>query len=119
MRQTVGDLLRNILDIEYGFVRERLGQIGVPCNAREQLDIAHRRDERALILGRKGAVDPIEQVREGNTNVLPAFADHDADRRPRERNQTRGDCSAVGTKTVDKTERTPAATEHENARLVA
>ena len=36
----------------------------------EQLDVAQRRDERALVLGRKRAIDPIEQTASA---AIPTF----------------------------------------------
>ena len=119
MGQTFGDIFGNVFDVEHGLIAQRRREFGVPLHAREQLDVAHRRDERALVFGREGAIDPFEQIRERDADVLPRVADDDTDRRPRKRNQTRGDRAALGAKTIDETQRTAAAAQDEDVRLVA
>jgi len=61
MGEAVCDFLGHVLDVEHRVVGEGFGQIGVPLHAREQLDVTHRRDERALVFRWKRAIDPIEQ----------------------------------------------------------
>ena len=119
MGQPFGDFLGNVFDVEDAALVDTLGQRCVPSDASEQLDVAHRRDERALVFRRKRAIDPIEKTGKRDAGVLPRIADRDAGRRPRNRDQSRGDGAALGSKTVDDGERAPVSAQDENARLLA
>jgi len=49
---------------------------------------------------------------------LPGFTDHDADRRPGQRDEPRGNRATLRAEAIDEGERAAAAAEYEDARLV-
>jgi hypothetical protein len=91
----------------------------VPADAREELDVAHRRNECAVVFGRKGAIDPIVESVERDADVLPRVTGNDADRRPRQRYETCGNGTAFGEEAIDDGQRAEVAAEDEDARLLA
>ncbi len=119
VRQPVCNIFRHVLDVEHGLVGKRFGQFRMPLNARQQLDVPHRRDECVLVLRRKRAIDPVRQVRKRNPDVLPRIADNDADRRPRYRHEPGRNGPVRRSKAIDEAEAAAAAAQHEDTRLVA
>ena len=87
MRERVEHIVRQIVGID----ERTFGQLGrdrsAPADAREHLQVAHRRHERALVVGCKGRIAPRREVVGRNVDALPVLAQHDADRRPRERHE--------------------------------
>ena len=65
-------MLKNALGLES--LRKRR----FPLDAREQFEVAHRRDECVLVLGRKGPIDPIEEPGKRDADVLRVLARDDA-----------------------------------------
>jgi hypothetical protein len=120
MGQSLGNLLGNVFDIENGAFIDGFGQRRFPLDARQQLDVAHRRDERSLVLRWKGPVDPIEEAGKRDAHVLPRIADDDPGGRPGDRNQPRGDRlpGRLGAKTVNDRERAAVAAQHEDPGFV-
>ena len=91
----------------------------MPPDAREQLDVAHRRNERAVVFGRKRSIDPIVKSPERDADVLPCIAGNDADRRPCERYQACRNGTAFGEKAIDDSQRAEIAAENKDARVLA
>lgn len=89
----------------------------MPADSREQLDVAHRRDERAVVFGRKRSIDPVVEAAERDADVLPRVTGDDADRRPCQRYEACGNGAAFGEKAVDDGQRAEIAAEDEDARL--
>lgn len=87
-RERVCYLCGKIFRVENAAVVERLGKWRVPTDPSQELQVADGCDDGMLVIGRKSAVDPIEEPGERNANVLPGIADGNAQRGPSERNET-------------------------------
>jgi len=119
MGEALGNLLRDVFDVEHGRVVDFFRKRCVPPDAREQFDVAHRGNERAVVLRGKGAVNPIEEAVERDPDVLPRIAGNDPGGRPGNRDQASGDRTALGQKVVDDCQRAQISAEYEDARFFA
>jgi hypothetical protein len=114
--QRVGKVLRKVFNVKHAAVVNAFWERRIPADANEQLQVAQGSDECVLVLGWKGPVDPLEQPRERDGELLSAVADGDAERRRGERNQVCGDGRRRRGETVGNCQRAPIAAEDDNAR---
>lgn len=89
--QRLCDVAGKIFEIENCLCIQRRRECRLPRNAYQQFDVAQRSDERELVVGRKGPVDPICDTVERNADVLARRSGDDPNGCGRERNQRRRD----------------------------
>ena len=82
VRERIEEIFRKIVDVdERGRGQLRRNRC-VPTDARKHFEIAHRCDERSVIVGCERRVGPCCKVVGGDVDALPILAEHAADRRP-------------------------------------
>lgn len=72
--ERIGHFVGNIFDVENAALVEVLRVRGMPAGPNQKLEIPDRCNKRIVVIGRKSAVDPIEETVERNGGFLPAFA---------------------------------------------
>ncbi len=118
MRECLRDVVGKIFDVQHDLFVELGGELRGPLRAREQLDVANRREERALVLGRKRAVGPVDEAAQRDADVLPGIAEYDTCRRPCKRDETSGNRPALWAKAAREGKRAAVAAENESGGLV-
>ena len=117
MRECLEQIFRQIVGVH----QRRFGQFGrhrcAPADAREHFEIPHRRNERTLIIGRERRVAPGREVVGRDVHALPILAQHDADRRPGQRHEPRGDLAVFRHEARGERERVGVAAQHESQRF--
>jgi len=119
-KESIGQILRKILEIEHVALVEVSRQRGTPADSSEQLEIAHRSYESVLVFGRKRAVDPIEEACQRQRCVLRLLADYEPERRPGKRYQTKRDFAVFArAQRRNDGQRVGIGTDDEDLRFIA